>query len=111
MKLTQRSSDFVTAGCINQIQYIALQIMVARELNLTPGTFTWSPTNVQIYDRHFDQCIELLNRDPVNAKCEMKLKDSATSFKTMKKDDIYIYDYPKELIKKKNPQVKLQLGV
>lgn len=111
MKLTQRSSDFATAGIINMIQYIALQLMVARELGLTPGTFTWSPTNVQIYDRHIVQCIELLNRDPIDAKCEMKIKESAKKFKTMKKDDIYFEDYPKELIKKKNPQLKYQLGV
>ena len=111
MKLTQRSSDFATAGCINMMQYIALQLMVARELKLTPGTFTWSPTNVQIYDRHFDQCIEMLNREPVNAKCEMKIKDSAEKFKNMTKSDIYVEDYPKELIKKKNPQLKLQLGI
>jgi len=111
MKLTQRSSDFATAGCINQIQYIALQLMVARELGLTPGKFTWSPTNVQIYDRHIEQCIEMLNRKPITCDATIKLKEDKQNFKDMTKDDIYIEDYPKELIKKKNPQLKLQLGI
>ena len=111
MKLTQRSSDFATAGCINQIQYVALQLMVARELGLTPGTFTWSPTNVQIYDRHFVQCIEMLNRNPVNCDATIKLKEEAKEFKNMKKEDIYVDDCPKEFIKKLNPQFKFQLGI
>lgn len=30
MKLIQRSSDFLVAGCINQMQYLALMQMVAQ---------------------------------------------------------------------------------
>ena len=111
MTMVQRSSDFATAGCINQAQYVALQIMVAKELGIKPGKFTWKPVNVQIYDRHFDQCIDMLNREPVNCNATIKLKEEAKEFRTMTQDDIYIEDYPRELIKKKNPQVKLQLGV
>ena len=112
MKLEQRSSDFVTAGCINQLQYVALLVMVARELGLEPGIFTWCPANIQIYDRHFDQAITMLDREPVNCKANLKIKDSASKqFKNMIVDDIYIDDYPKELIKEKNPQLKFQLGV
>ena len=111
MTMVQRSSDFATAGCINQAQYVALQIMVAKELGIKPGKFTWKPVNVQIYDRHFDQCIDMLNREPVNCNATIKLKEEAKEFRKMTQDDIYIEDYPRELIKKKNPQVKLQLGV
>ena len=62
MTLVQRSSDFATAGCINQVQYVVLQHLVARHLNLVPGRFTWFYNNIQIYDRHIDQVKELLER-------------------------------------------------
>ena len=111
MTLIQRSSDFCTAGCINQVQYAALQIMVARELNLNPGFFTWKPINVQIYDRHIENAIELLNRTPVNGNCTIKLNDKVKNFKDVTKEDITIEDYPKELIKKQNPQLQFELGI
>lgn len=111
MTMVQRSSDFATAGCINQAQYVALQIMVAKELGIAPGRFTWKPVNVQLYDRHFAQAIEMLNREPINADCTIKLKEEAKVFEKMTQDDIYVDDYPKELIKEKNKQLKFQLGV
>lgn len=111
MILVQRSSDFATAGCINQVQYVALQKMVARELGLMPGTFTWKPANIQIYDRHIDQAIEMLNREPVNCKATVEVNEDVKNFDDFKVDDVYIDDYPKELIKTKNPQLKFPLGI
>ena len=109
--MVQRSSDFATAGCINQVQYAALQKMVAKELGLIPGTFTWKPINVQIYDRHIDQSIEMLNREPINCKAEITLNDEVEHFEEFTPGDITIDDYPRELIKKNNPQLKFPLGI
>ena len=111
MILVQRSSDFATAGCINQVQYVALQKMVAKDLGLTPGTFTWKPVNIQIYDRHIDQAIELLGREPINCSATIEVSDSVKNFSDFKVDDVFINDYPKELIKAKNPQLKFPLGI
>ena len=111
MTMVQRSSDFVTAGCINQVQYAALQLMVARELGVTPGYFTWKPVNVQIYDRHVEQAIELIGREPVEGACSIELNENVEHFDDVKPDDITLKDCPKQLIKTKNPQVKLPLGV
>lgn len=111
MTMVQRSSDFATAGCINQVQYAALQIMVARELGLTPGTFTWKPVNVQIYDRHIDQAIEMLEREPVTCGANIELNSEITSFDDITPNDVKIADYPRELIKTKNPQLKLPIGI
>ncbi|MBQ9019133.1 MAG: hypothetical protein IJ097_02325 [Bacilli bacterium] len=111
MTMIQRSSDFDTAACINQVQYVAEHKMVARDLGYIPGIFTWKPVNVQIYDRHLDQTIEMLNREPINAKCSIELKEEVISFNDVKPDDIYVDDYPKELIKIKNPQLKFPLGI
>lgn len=111
MTMTQRSSDFATAGCINQVQYAALQIMVAKELNLTPGYFNWKPINVQIYDRHIDQVIEMLDRDPISCGANIELNNEIESFDEITPNDIKINDYPRELIKTKNPQLKFPLGI
>ena len=111
MTLVQRSSDFATAGCINQVQYSTLQIMVAKELGLEPGTFTWKPINVQLYDRHLDQAIEMMNRDPINCSPKIEIDSSVTSFSDIKPENIKLVDYPRELIKTKNPQLKFPLGV
>ena len=111
MTMIQRSSDFATAGCINQVQYVALLKMVARELNFEPGKFTWKPVNVQIYDRHIEQAIEMLNIEPINCEANIELHPEITNFTDFKPSDVEIVDYPKELIKKKNPQLKFPLGV
>ena len=68
MCLTQRSSDFCTAGCINQVQYLVFLHLIARHLNLVPGRFTWFYNNIQIYDRHIDQAKELIAREPVDCQ-------------------------------------------
>ena len=111
MTMVQRSSDYLTAGCINQVQYVALQKMVAKELNLVPGKFTWKPINIQIYDRHIEGAIDLLNRKVIDCSATIEVKDNINKFKDFTKEDVYINDYPKEKKKKKNPQIKLQLGI
>jgi len=111
MTMVQRSSDFATAGCINQVQYVALQKMVAKDLGLTPGTFTWKPVNIQLYDRHIEQAIEMLNREPVNCKATIEVNEKISSFDDFTPNDVYIDDFPKELVKTKNPQLKFPLGI
>ncbi|MBR3211156.1 MAG: thymidylate synthase [Bacilli bacterium] len=111
MTMVQRSSDFATAGCINQVQYATLQKLVAKELGLEAGTFTWRPVNVQLYDRHIDQAIEMLNREPITCKAQITLNKEKEHFDDFTPDDIKITDYPRELIKTKNPQFKFPLGI
>lgn len=112
MTLVQRSSDFATAGCINQVQYAALLIMVAKELGLKPGVFTWKPVNIQLYDRHLDQAIEMLSREPINdIDATIKVKDGVR-FDDFTTDDVKVLD--KEAIQKvktKNPQLPFPLGI
>lgn len=111
MTMVQRSSDFATAGCINQVQYAALQKMVAQELGYEPGTFTWKPANIQIYDRHIKQAIEMLDRDPINCHARIETNPEVKKFDDFKPEDVKIEDYPRELIKTKNPQLKFPLGI
>ena len=113
MTMVQRSSDFATAGCINQVQYAELLMMVAKEVGMKPGKFTWKPVNVQLYDRHLDQAIEMLRREPISdIDATIKLRDEATNFDEMTSDDLKILD--KEAIQKvktKNPQLPFPLGI
>jgi len=111
MTLIQRSSDFATAGCINQVQYTVLLMLFARHLDLTPGIFTWKPINVQIYDRHVEQVKEMLGRDPVDCAPIIELNEDKKDFYDFTPQDITIKDYPIEKIKKINPQVTLPIGI
>ncbi|MBR0373638.1 MAG: thymidylate synthase [Mogibacterium sp.] len=65
MVLVQRSGDMLTAsgaGGINEIQYAALLLMIARVTGKEPGVFTHFVANEQIYDRHIDNANEMLRR-------------------------------------------------
>ena len=111
MKLIQRSSDFATAGCINQMQYLVFMLMIARHLGYTPGRFTWDCTNVQIYDRHMEQVKEMLNREPIDCNPEIILNEEKTNFYDFTPDDVEIKGYPKKLIKEKNPQLIFETAI
>ena len=65
MTLIQRSNDYLVAGYINKIQYLALQMMVAGHCGYKVGKFCHLVQNLHIYDRHFDGVTELLNRTPL----------------------------------------------
>ena len=110
MCLFQRSSDFLTAGCINQVQYVVLQYMISKELGYKPGRFTWFYDNIQIYDRHIDKAKELLNREPVDCNPTFTIDNNVT-WDNIMPDNVHLNDYPKELIKTKNPQMKFDLGI
>lgn len=111
MCLTQRSSDFCTAGCINQVQYLVFLHLVARHLNLVPGRFTWFYNNIQIYDRHVEQAKELIRREGVDCQPEIWLNPNKTNFYDFAPEDIEVRGYPKKLIKEKNPQLKFEIGI
>ena len=111
MCLTQRSSDFATAGCINQVQYLVFQHLIARHLGMKVGRFTWFYNNIQIYDRHIEQAKELISREPVECNPEIILNEDKTNFYDFTPEDIKIVGYPRKLIKEKNPQLKFDLGI
>ena len=111
MCLTQRSSDFATAGCINQVQYLVFQHLVARHLGMKVGRFSWFYNNIQIYDRHIEQAKELIKREGIDCNPEIVLADDKTNFYDFTPEDIQIKGYPRKLIKEKNPQLKFDLGI
>lgn len=111
MLLNQRSSDFAVSVSINEMQYVALLLMVAKHCGYEPGVFTHVTENVQIYDRHMEQAEELINRKPVSCNPKFVLDTEKTNFFEFTIDDFKLVDYPKEIIKEFNPQLKFDLGI
>lgn len=111
MTLVQRSSDWLTAGNINQMQYVALLMMVARHTGYEPGVFTHFLQNVQIYDRHIENAKIMYEREGIECNPKLVLNPEKTNFYDFTIDDFTLEDYPTELIKEKNPQLKFELGI
>lgn len=124
MLLVQRSGDMLTAsgpGGINEIQYAALLMMIARHTGYEPGVFSHIVANEQIYDRHMDAAGEMMVRygkavnaevahkifDGINPKTPMLvLNPNVKNFYDMTIDDFIMENY--EPMK---PQLKLELGI
>ena len=105
--LTQRSSDYLVAGHINMIQYVALQMMIAHECGYKIGKFARLTQNLHIYDRHMNQAKELLKRKaPFMKNPKLVLNAEGKSFYQITIDDFEIIDY--EPVK---PQIEFELGI
>ena len=91
MTLTQRSNDYIMAGYINKIQYVALQMMVASHCGYKVGKFCHLVQNLHVYDRHMDSVKELLNREPLNTNPHIELTTSK-NFYDITVDDFKIIE-------------------
>ena len=111
MLMNQRSSDYEISCAINELQYIALQLMVAKVCGFKPGMFTHVIENVQIYDRHVNNVKTLLTRESVRCCPQLILNTDKTDFYKFTIDDFVLTDYPVDKIKEKNPQMKFDLGI
>lgn len=117
MILYQRSSDWLTAGNLNEMQYVALLMMVAKHCGYKPGVFYHMIANQQIYDRHMDNALIMLERYEELEKREAKGEilpnpilqfhpAEGTNFWTYQVSDFDIVDYnPIE------PQLKFEVAV
>lgn len=119
MVLVQRSGDMLTAsgpGGINEIQYAALLMMIARHTDYKPGVFSHFVANEQIYDRHMDAANEMLSRQLLIERDEyfdgfkknpmLIINPNKTNFYDMTIEDFTMFAY--NPIK---PQLKLELGI
>lgn len=75
LTMIQRSNDYIIAGYINKIQYVAFQMMVASHLNYRVGNFCHFVQNLHVYDRHENAMNEILNRIPLENQPMIKLKN------------------------------------
>jgi thymidylate synthase len=106
MTLIQRSSDYITAGFINKIQYLALQMMVAGHCGYKVGKFCHYVHNLHIYDRHFEAANEIISKIELNIQPTLTLKVNK-NFYDYTIDD-FIIKGTKGITKIKSP---LELGI
>ena len=118
LTLFQRSGDSLAASCagVNECQYAALLMMVAKHCGYKVGTLCHHVVNEQIYDRHVDQAQELIRRYKEKEQAELNgekqpnpnliLDTDKTNFYEFTIDDFKLLDY--EPMK---PQLKLDLGI
>ena len=123
MMLVQRSGDMLAAsgaGGINEVQYAALQMMIAKTTGYKPGMFTHVVANEQIYDRHMEQANELIKRADDQLKireespyCYYDITDTRLEFNP-KTDNFYNFTIDDFIIRNYSPikpQLTLDLGI
>ena len=118
MMLVQRSGDMLTAsgpGGINEIQYAALLMMIARHTGYNPGVFSHMVANEQIYDRHFEAAYEMKKRYKEYYPEGTVIKSPKPNLVlNPEKDNFYdftIEDFEMLCYNPIKPQLKLELGI
>lgn len=107
LHLTSRSSDYGVAGTINRLQYVALQMMIARHFGFKLGKFSIFTSNMHYYLRHQEQVDEMLNRIPSAKQPYLKLNvPNKTNFYDVKLEDFELVDFECHY-----PQLKFELGI
>ena len=124
MMMVQRSGDMLMAsgpGGVNEVQYAALLMMIARHTKLEPGVFTHVVANEQIYDRHIEAAEEMLRRydeklreesdetlvlNHMDTRPILLLNDNKTDFYDMTIEDFFMVSYNPV-----KPQLKLEIGI
>lgn len=107
--LLQRSQDYLVAGHINKLQYVALMMMIARHCGFEYGVFAHVVQNLHVYDRHLEQMDELIRRYELKKYSDipqLKLKEGKTNFYDFTIEDFELLNY--DPIK---PQLKFELGI
>ena len=105
--LTQRSNDMLVAHHINSMQYVALQMMIAKHFGWKVGKFFYFINNLHIYDNQFEQAEELLRREATNCQPRLVLNvPDGTNFFDIKPEDFELVDY--DPVK---PQLKFDLAI
>ena len=98
--LVQRSQDVLGANNINNIQYVALMMMIAKHCGLKVGKYTHFIQNVHIYDRHIPIAKEFLNRPVSEKQPKLIFEPKSDNFFEFTIDDFRVEDYdPQEKIK------------
>lgn len=105
--LVQRSNDMLVAHHINAMQYVALQLMLAKHFSWKVGKFFYFINNLHIYDNQFGQAKELLSRTASDIEPRLVLNvPDGTDFFAIKPEDFVLENY--EPVK---PQLKFELAI
>lgn len=91
LEVRQRSCDVALGLVANVFQYSILHKLVALECNLKPKEIIWNIHNVHIYDRHYDDLLEQVNK-PSYEGAKVKINNFSSIF-NFKPEDLEILDY------------------
>jgi thymidylate synthase len=91
LTLTQRSNDYIMAGYINKIQYVALQMMFASHLGYKVGKFCHFVQNLHIYDRHIEAAYEVFYQEPLKIQPSITLETNS-DFYNINLEDFKIFN-------------------
>lgn len=116
MVLVQRSGDMLTAshaGGINEVQYAALLMMIARHTGYLPGVFSHLIANEQIYTHqtHMDAAYEMLKRYEQQLGVEQETPKLILNPNKYNFYDFDINDFQMENYNPIKPNFKFELGV
>lgn len=103
--LVQRSQDVLGANNINNIQYVALMMMVAKHCNLKPGRYTHFIQNTHLYDRHIPIAKEFLERPVSEKQPKLIFEPKSNNFYDFTIVDFRIEDYEPQ------PRVKIDIAI
>ena len=94
MRLWLTLNDMLVAHHINAMQYVALQMMIAKHFGWKVGKFFYFINNLHIYDNQFEQAEELLRREPSDCHPRLVLNvPDGTNFFDIKQNDFELLDY------------------
>ena len=108
--LVQRSSDMCVALSINQFQYYALQMMIAKATGYKVGKMGHIIANLHVYDRHEENAQVLLDRQEeliqnVRTEIELEFNPESDDFYSFTIDDFNLKEYTPI-----DPQLKFELA-
>lgn len=110
--LTQRSNDFLVAHHINAMQYVALQMMIAKHFGWKVGKFNYYIQNLHVYSNQTAQLNELASRlktlESITRPTPKLVLDvpDGTNFYDVRPDDFKLEDY-----QPLTPQLKFDLAI
>ena len=84
----------LVAQHLDTIQYVALQMMIAKHFGWKIGRFIFNVMNMHIYNNQFEQADELLSRPIYDKEPYLKLNvPDGTDFYDITIDDFEMVDY------------------
>jgi thymidylate synthase len=104
IQLYQRSCDAGLGLPFNIAEYSLLLHMVAQVVNMIPDEFIWVGGDTHIYNNHFDQLKEIIQRDSYSLPT-IKLNQNIENIYDFRYEDIVIENY------KSHPNLKMDVAV
>ncbi|MDP3294444.1 MAG: thymidylate synthase [Nevskia sp.] len=104
LQLYQRSCDVFLGVPFNIASYALLQLMLAQQCDLEPGTFVWTGGDVHIYSNHVEQVRLQLTREPY-PEPRMLLKRRPAAIDQYVYEDFELQDY------RSHPHIKGEVAI